>query len=671
MRYFLLFAFCFVLQGSFAQEDSLRHELQLAATSEDSVNLLIDLSRVIHKQEHDEAEELALARKALTIVSKEDTLLYTRALDNIGLLHRYHQNYSQSFQLHAQAFMMARKASLPSLNQMIFANNAGVAARYDQAYDKAISHYLEALKLAEGENDLKNIAISCNGLGNTYSHINGKEELALSYFERSLEAELVRNNSLGVAMNYLSISDHYTNLKDYLKSREYLQKLLKLNQERKDTFGLAITYEYLGHNYFSEGRNLKKAKGYFQESIELFAKLGNQHKLAGLLNSQAILLEKMGNQEEASTLFHRSLAISQAMSLKSLAKSNALGLSNISETNSDFELALKYLKLAETYKDSINLHEQETQIAALTRQYDIEKKETQIELLEKDKDLQQAELSAQGEKLKKHQAFIITLSIFLLAIVVVGVLILRNIKNRKQAERRIQEQEKMRFKAEYERNLLQAEILVTRLQMNPHFLFNCLNAIKYLIQIEDYKSAKEYLVVFSRFVRKVLETSKNPLISLNEELELISQYLQLEKNRFDDHFSYYLNHDGLNKSELEDISIPPLLLQPFVENAIWHGLLKSDKPEKRVTIDINSTPKGYEVCIIDNGVGRRKSSENGQHNSLGTKITQDRVKLFNQTSKWEIGFDIYDLEEGTKVCVTLNSKSLKKPQDSHEYSAIG
>ncbi|MBT0810494.1 tetratricopeptide repeat protein [Litoribacter ruber] len=670
MRYFFILSFLIIPISLHAQVDSLRQELQHAQNNNDSVSLLIDISRAIHKAKHDESEELSLARKALSLADKEDTLLYSRALDNIGLLHRYHQNYTQAFDLHAKAFKLSQAASLEPIYQMIFANNAGVAARYDQAFDQAISHYLEALKIAERESDLKNIAISCNGLGNTYSYIKGKEDLALSYFQRSLEAELERDNSLGVAMNYLSISDHYTNLEDFPKSREYLEKLLKLNEERKYTFGLAITYEYLGHNYFSEGKDLNKANRYFQRSIELFDKLGNKHKTAGLLNSKASLLQKLGDTGEAARLYEKSLDISTSMSLKALAHSNALGLSQIMEENQDYGQALHYFKLAEAYKDSINLHEQETQIAALTRQYDLEKKENQIELLEKDKDLQQAELAAQGEKLKKHQAFLFTLSIFLLALILVSTLIYRNAKHRKQAEKLIQEQEKMRFKAEYERNLLQAEILVTRLQMNPHFLFNCLNAIKYLIQLEDYKTAKEYLVVFSRFVRKVLETSQNPLISLSEELKLVSQYLQLEKIRFDDHFTYCLNHGSLDKDELNSISIPPLLLQPFVENAIWHGLLKSEKPEKRISIEITHTAEGYEICITDNGVGRRKNSSN-EHTSLGTKITQDRIDLFNQSNQWQIDFTIHDLAEGTKVCILLKSKTLNTKNQLHEYSSIG
>src|SRR5690606_946134 len=241
-------------------------------------------------------------------------------------------------------------------------------------------------------------------------------------------------------------------------------------------------------------------------------------------------------------------------------------------------------------------------------------------------------------------------------------LIYRNLNLKKNARLSLEEQEKKRLKTEYENNLLQAEILASRMQMNPHFLFNCLNSIKYLIQKENFKEAINYLTVFSRFVRSVLETGKKKEIPLNEELELIKKYVQLEENRFDQNFTFNINYVNVSPEETACIHIPPMLVQPFVENAIWHGLLPSKKESKILEIDVVKDQTDGYLIIRDNGVGRNNDKmvpTIDLHKSLGTRLTQDRIDLFNKTCESKISFEIVDLFNdldepmGTKVVLSL------------------
>lgn len=673
--YLLIFSFPLSVWSQ-SKIDSLLSVLDSDLSDSSIVLTQMEISRAFNRSKSEVSIQYHHAQEAIDLALRlGDTLLYARALDNLGLLYRYHQLYTDAGLLHAKAFILIENKPFDPLYKMIFANNAGLATRYDQLYDKSVFYYLKALDIAEAQEDLKNIAISCNGLGNTFSQIPSKEDESLKYFMRSLAAEEERNNTLGMAMNYLSISDHYDGRKQFDISRVYLNKLLELNEERKDKFGLAITYEYFGHSYMEENKNIDLAIDYYQKALAAFEELKNRHKIAGLLSNLGQAGFKKGQIQVSKGYFISSLKLAEEINNKALVMDSAKGLADVYEKEGDFRNSLLYTKLSYQYGDSINLLDQETQIAAITRQYDLEKKESQIVLLENTRNLQEAELKTQTQKVKTQRAFLMMIVVVLFAVIITAILVFRDVKNKKKTRQLLQQKEKKRVEHEYEVNLLQAEMLATRMQMNPHFLFNCLNAVKYLIQTKNYFKAKDYLIVFSKFVRLVLETSQKQVISLEEELGIVSNYLKLEENRFDEKFLYQVNNilpDIISK----EVELPPLLLQPFVENSIWHGLLPSRKEEKVISINVSGNLDQIRVEIIDNGVGRRKNSQNSDshlHKSMGTQITQDRINLFNKTSNYNISFEIIDLSDGkepagTKVVILLKAimaTKLRKDESSY------
>lgn len=654
-----------------SQIDSLRAVLE--SETDDSVLVLteIELSREIHRQDHQPEEEYKYGQRAVDrALALEDTLLYARASDNLGLLYRYHQQYAEAVPLHTQAFQLIEILDADPYFYMRFANNIGVAARHDQLYETAAHYFLEALKIAEEEHDLRNIAISSNGLGNTLSDIPGREDEAIEYFYRALETEKERENSLGIAINYLSISEYYIRRKEFNMAHKYLNELLKVNRERKDTLGLAYTYESFGHNYFQEGKDIEQALSWHHRSLALFQQLGDLRKQADLLKSLGDVHVHQANTADALSYYDSSMQLAKRLNNRQLIMENALAISAIYEAQTNPSDALHYYKLAQQYKDSINLSEQETQIAALRRKYDLEKKEAEIELLEKDRDLQQAQLANQQETLKRHRTFLWLMGVGLTAILVIFLMQYRNVRIRRKANALLQKREKERLQAVYEKNLAQTEMLAARMQMNPHFLFNCLNSIKVLIQKDQNKKATSYLVVFSRFIRMVLERGKNHVIPLTEELELIRSYLKLEKNRFDQDFSYHINIQS--QEDLGHIYLPPLLLQPFVENAIWHGLLPSRRDQKQLQIDIDRSNGTVEIIIDDNGVGRSanrlpdESARSGRK-SMGMEITQERIDLFNENYDFDISCNILDKKEpdgtptGTRVVICLDKIEEQTP----------
>src|SRR5690554_1176558 len=642
--------------------DSLRG--QLDKDIHDSLKILaaIDLSRALHDQGQHNEDHFYAMFAAERAEKQIDTLLYSRTLDNLGLIYRFHQHYAKSLPLHIKAYNFVKDRKVLPYYKMRFANNAAVAARYDQLYDQSVSFFIEALKIAELEQDLRNIAIASNGLGNTFINIPERGEEALYYFLKALKTEEQQRNNRGIAINYLSIIDYFTKTEQFDTARVYLNKLMVLNEEMQDQFGLAMTFESYGHNFFAEGLDLDQAKTYYFNSLHIFRKINNRSKQAEVFHALGDVFLQEGNLDLATDHYQQSLKLARSLNHKQLIKDNAAQLSHLYEMTSNLADALHYYKLSQTYKDSINLSEQETKIEGIKLAYDFEKKEGEIELLKKDKDIQEAALYIQSESLKKQKALVsLTLGGFGV-ILLFFFLIYRNLNFKKNAKLTLQEQEKKRLQTEYENNLLQAEILASRMQMNPHFLFNCLNSIKYLIQTEKFKEAINYLTVFSRFVRSVLETGKKKDIPLSEELDLIKKYVKLEENRFDQNFTFNINYVGVDPEETACILIPPMLLQPFVENAIWHGLLPSKKEKKILEIDIVKDRTNGHLIIRDNGVGRNNQKSVPTvdlHKSMGTRITQDRIDLFNKNSDAMISFEIMDLHTdlgepmGTKVILTL------------------
>lgn len=216
--------------------------------------------------------------------------------------------------------------------------------------------------------------------------------------------------------------------------------------------------------------------------------------------------------------------------------------------------------------------------------------------------------------------------------------------------RHIKKEESLKYK------IIESEMKSLRSQMNPHFIFNSLNSINGFVIENKTHLASDYLTKFARLIRLILENSKNETIILEKELDTLKLYLLMESLRFEDKFEYHIQIEkGI---ELEEICIPPLIIQPFVENAIWHGLLhRTSKGKLEINIFQKSNQLG--IQIIDDGIGREKSAtyKNIKHKSrksYGIEITKQRILSLNKQNTIEIT-DLKNGEEpiGTKVQITL------------------
>ncbi len=275
---------------------------------------------------------------------------------------------------------------------------------------------------------------------------------------------------------------------------------------------------------------------------------------------------------------------------------------------------------------------------------------------EKDNKIRQQQIMIEGQK-KLRNAFIV-----IVLFVLIGGLLLFN---------------RYRLSQKLKRNELQVNSLETqqkllRAQMNPHFINNALNSIQSLILGNETELAGEYLATFSRLTRAILEQTRKTSIPLSKEVETLGMYLEMEKLRFDNKFDYEIKvDDNINP---ETVSIPPLLIQPFAENSILHGIIHKQGKGK-VTVGFTQQ-NGTVTCVIeDNGVGREKSREINSRktkkaSSVATHLAHDRLTLINQNQKRSI--EIIDLKDetgnpsGTKVVLTIPSSSAYEKTDSKE-----
>ena len=218
--------------------------------------------------------------------------------------------------------------------------------------------------------------------------------------------------------------------------------------------------------------------------------------------------------------------------------------------------------------------------------------------------------------------------------------------------------------AELKQQTVELEMQALRAQMNPHFIFNCLSSINRFIFKNETRAASDYLTRFSRLIRMVLMHSQKKFVPLEDELEMLRLYLDMERLRFKNAFDYSIA--TTNAIESTSVFIPPLILQPFCENAIWHGLMHKEG-QGHLIISIGEENKILHCVIEDDGVGREKaaslkSKSAEKEKSLGLQITAKRLALLNGENPTETFYEIDDITSengevgGTKVSIRIRYK---------------
>lgn len=217
-------------------------------------------------------------------------------------------------------------------------------------------------------------------------------------------------------------------------------------------------------------------------------------------------------------------------------------------------------------------------------------------------------------------------------------------------------------KAAFEQKISKVQMNLLRAQMNPHFIYNSLNSINSFILKNDPRNASGYLTKFSRLMRLILDNSRNDWVSLESELKLIELYMELEALRCNHHFTFGI---AVHPTLMQDaIVLPPMLLQPYIENAIWHGLAHRTAPGGHIQVEVMALQQQLQIVISDNGIGRKAAHEKTAHSpkthkSYGLKITDERIQLVNTIYNIdavvhiEDRYDTHGLSAGTEVTISM------------------
>ena len=316
-------------------------------------------------------------------------------------------------------------------------------------------------------------------------------------------------------------------------------------------------------------------------------------------------------------------------------------LSEVYREAGDYNKALVVYQNYVDLVDKLYLKKEQEISQSVRFSKDIANKQNRIVSLENDRALSESKYELSTEQSKRQKLVIYSLFGGVLLLLIVAYLMFKYIKQQRLAN-----------------NLLALKSL--RSQMNPHFIFNALNSVNSFIASNDERTANRYLTDFSLLMRAVLENSEEDFIPLEKEIELLELYTKLEHFRFQDKFDYNIHVDKhINVNEFQ---IPPMLLQPYIENAVWHGL-RYKKTKGRLDISITQNkPDEIAIIITDDGIGRKKSkalkTENQQKkNSKGMGNIKKRVSILNDMYKDKVDVFIDDFKDdddaGTQVVVTL------------------
>jgi len=628
-----------VCVSSFAQNtflDSLHIQLS-EATSELKQ---AELNNLISDQlKYSDPEEMMVYAKNALKLSKANSFSGQEATAflNLGTANIILGNYETSLEhfLWAKSIYEGIKTSKHNEAQV----QNGIAKTYgymgivfseQSNYTKALEYYLKSARIYEDLENETQMSKVYNNIGVAYrSQKNGSK--ALEYFLKSLELQKKTYNP-NIGITQTNIANIYLNNNELKKAFSFYTEAKKSIERNPNPRALGEWHNNMGL-YFTAKNEHQLALESWENAIVAFKSLNEKF---GLTDSYYYLAKhylQKKNYTKALAFANLSLELSEEIDvLEQQALSEKL-ISEIYDATNNHKLALEHFKAYSLLNDSLVKENDIRKAVESALSYEFEKKE----LLQKEES-EKRELLLK-EEAKNSRVMLIAGALILILLLSITFLIY----NRSTLKKTLTLQKEL---AEYEQKAL-------HLQMNPHFVFNCLGSISSFIVQNGTDSAIRYLSKFSKLMRLTLEYSKASLIPIDKEIEGLDNYLQLEQLRFNDKFNYNITkHPDVE----DDVALPPLLIQPFIENAIIHGVMPK-KGEGRISINF-SIEKELLVCVIlDDGVGINTSVKNKEnsvlaHKSMALDIIKKRLEMISESTDQNASIQTEELKKNNKVSGT-------------------
>ena len=649
--FWLLFA-CLSLQ---AQDNSKTDSLLSLLGKNPSDTAKIDLYIALHKNllTDDSAQAMNYLRHAISLSEKIDdkkgiAMSYLNLGDHLWKTGSYNEAKQALVNVKKQNDMLKD----PKI-EALYHNQLGTICSILGDYDQAMQQFFLALAGFEAIKDSAGMGSSYTNIGNVYLNL-AKYDEALQYYRKGLEIAQNIKNSKGAANALGNMASAYSNKKNFDSAMVYLKRSLVINRKSGFLEDTRIDLYNIGRLYRKREKT-DSAKFYFEQAKALAVSINSKRGILFADHALAILERDLGNYSRSIKMLDEALPLAMAMGMKREIMNFHLSYAYNYESSKNYKLALDHRKLYENWYDSLNNEQYVNKIKELELKYETEKKDQQITLLAQQKELQEKETQRQAT-LKNASIGGVLLIVFL------GGLLLYTLQQRLKNQKAIANKDIEIKEAHFKRQLTELEMKALQAQINPHFIFNCMNSINQMILDGDNPNASKYLTKFGRLIRLILENAEEPEVSLKNELMMLESYIQLEALRFNGKIQYRIElKDDIDP---ENTWLPSMVLQPFVENAIWHGLMPRDKPlEGLISISIGRDKDQLWCRIEDNGIGREKALELQQKSvwkskSLGLKITEERLRLLGKGLQEQL-IRITDLKDelgqalGTRVEIVI------------------
>ncbi len=622
--------------SSIAQLDSLQRALKVATSDSTIARLLL----VIGDQHPQSDSANFYWKKGLEVAEKMHWLSeHARIFESMALSFYRSNDMDGAIAHWLSALELYKQDTLESSDSKSILKLASV--NYNVAitnfqlgnYLETIFHTKNALELYL-KLDNKSKANSCYNIISLANFEQDNIKEAEKYANHSLQLSLEMQDSSAISSALNTLAGVHLETDQYEKALEYFNTALRYgNPANRDEIqrlkmNIGQTYTHMGA-YDSAQILLEEGVAYFSSTDDMASQITSLNLLCDLYEAQK-------KWDKIILLTKKSLSLMENLPLLKQQREAYENLYLAYENTGQTSLAYDHFKKFTSAKDSMVNEKKTKEIERLRAQLEYEEQNREIGALTEENLMKELEL--EQERNTRNMILLSAIFTFLL-----GGFLWLTYKRR---------QERKQYMLDMRRVEIEQRML--RSQMNPHFIFNALNSIQSFITTNKGYEAEVFMSKFSMLVRKILENSTHITISLEEEVDTLRLYLELEKSRFEERFDFEIIEDADST-----LSIPPMLLQPFIENAIIHGM-KGKLDRGQISVRFIEEDDHLRCEVEDNGVGRTANAGQKEHTSLATSLTNDRVSYFNEASSaGQYHLEIIDLKNnegkpsGTKVVLTI------------------
>ncbi|WP_297335213.1 histidine kinase [Algoriphagus sp.] len=556
--------------------------------------------------------------------------------NNLALLFYNQGDYRGALENHQKASRIFEELGLRK-NLINSLTNTGVVFLALADYPNALEYFLKAMKKTENEDFWERGNIS-NNLGLVYKNL-GDFARADSIYQVAVR-EYKKDGNLQAQANSLGNLAVIKQVQGKLNLAENLVlEALEINRKIGNQRRIASDFATLSSIY-TQMDQFGKSALFLDSAIQLYRSVGERLNLSKVLLEKAASEKKRANWNSAQRLELEALKLAEESNSLEVQKNAWLALSETFRGRRAFSKALEAFERAQLFKDSIFNDENRKQILRLQLGYEFDQK-AQLMQSEFEKERILLDLQTRESQLKARLYLM-----GLLVVLLVGAGLFLLLKYQTNQRRKLLQQ---RYQAE----ISELELKALKAQMNPHFIFNALSSISHFLLKNEPEEADRYLTKFARMIRKILDYSELREISMEEEIRFLRDYIQIEALRLGKTIELLVQNP--DRLDLNKIKVPPLLLQPLVENSIWHAIAKTEE-NGQIKFIFERKESGVQLSLRDNGKGQVPTIELGaDHRSLGMKLVEKRLLNFQNTKETENPVFDFDVDsEGFWVRLQFN-----------------